>query len=99
MRREYGAARTAGTLNGADWNAYRVACADRLKAASATPSIPSAPSAAASVAETAIAPAATAIPTPAIAPSSGMAAMHARQKSCGAEWTAAKATLVAQTPA
>ena len=24
--------------------------------------------------------------------------MHARQKQCGAEWTAGKATLVAQTP-
>lgn len=28
----------------------------------------------------------------------GMAAMHQRQKQCGAEWTSQKATLVAQTP-
>ena len=96
--REYQAARTAGTLNGADWHAYRRACAERLKAAAAVPAPPAAapppgtPNVPATPAGAASAPNAT------VAPSPGMAAMHARQKQCGAEWRAGKATLVAQTP-
>ena len=94
--REYQAARTAGTLNGTDWNAYRVACAERVKAtaaAAATAPAPPPPSVAAATPGT---PAP--VPDPAAAQSPGMVAMHARQKQCGAEWTAGKATLVAQTP-
>ncbi len=92
--REYQAARTAGTLNGADWNAYRVACAERLKAAASAPAPAPTPPPVAAAGPTTPAPPAAASP----APSPGTAAMHARQKQCGAEWTAAKATLVAQTP-
>lgn len=92
--REYQAARTAGTLNGQDWNQYRTACAARLKAG--TPA--EAPAAAVPVTAAAPAPAAPApAPAPAVA-SGGMAAMHVRQKQCGAEWRAQKATLVVQTP-
>lgn len=102
--REYQAARSAGTLDGADWNAYRVACAERVKAgpAASVPAPPVAtarPAAPASAPATAVAPmASTLMQTATPAPKPGMAAMHARQKQCGAEWTAGKATLVAQAP-
>lgn len=100
--REYQAAKTAGTLNGADWNRFRADCATRLKtepvsaAAAAPPATPSAapPLAAAPPPAAPVAPSTAA--TPAV--SGGMAAMHVRQKQCGAEWRAQKATLVAQTP-
>ena len=101
--REYQAAKTAGTLNGADWTRFRADCTARLKAepastvAGAPP--PSTPSAAPTLAA-APAPASAVAPstptTPAV--SGGMAAMHVRQKQCGADWRAQKATLVAQTP-
>ena len=102
--REYQAARSAGTLNGADWTSFRVACAERLKA---TPAAAAAPPPATAAVQAS--PAGTAAPAPSVTaaapasapaktPSAGMAAMHARQKQCGAEWTSGKATLVAQTP-
>ena len=94
--REYQAAKAAGTLNGADWNRYRVDCMTRLKA---EPSGAAAQPAAASPA----APAVTASPSapPPLAPAAaggGRAAMNGRQKQCGAEWRAQKAALVVQTP-
>lgn len=95
--REYQAAKAAGTLNGMDWGAFRAACAVRLKAApAAAPTAAAAPAPAAVPAATPSAPSPASAPT--AAPSAGMAAMHARQKQCGAEWTANKATLVAATP-
>ena len=95
--REYRAARSGGTLNGADWDTYRAACAGRLKATPAAVSAPPVAPPGAPIIAAAQAPAASA-PPPAAAPSAGMAAMHARQKQCGAEWTAGKAALVARTP-
>lgn len=102
--REYQTAKSGGTLNGADWSSFRTACAERLKASPASTAAPAAapappvaaaaPPVAAPVATPAVAPAAA----PAKTPSAGMAAMHIRQKQCGAEWTSGKATLVAQTP-
>ncbi len=106
--REYQAARTAGSLNGLDWNAYRTECAARLKAAASQPaaaatpaSAPVAPPPATAAAQPTAAPALTppaATAAAAPAPSGGMAAMHVRQKQCGAEWRAQKVALVAQTP-
>jgi hypothetical protein len=102
--REYQAARTAGTLNGADWSRFRTDCAARLKGEAAGATAAAVPAAAAPAVA---APVAAAPATPAAVPASaaatpaasgGMAAMHARQKQCGAEWRAQKATLVAQTP-
>ncbi|RYB04928.1 hypothetical protein [Lichenibacterium ramalinae] len=100
--REYQAAKLAGTLGGLDWNRYRADCAARLKAS------PAAASPAAEAPVAAVPPAAAATPiavaptaaTPAGAASKtggGRAAATARQRQCGAEWRANKATLVAQT--
>ena len=91
--REYQAARSAGTLNGLDWNAYRVACAERLKA---TPAVAAPASPAAAPIAPPNAPSIAIVPSHA-ATGAGTTAMHARQKQCGAEWTAQKTTLVAQT--
>lgn len=98
--REYQAAKSAGTLGGADWTSYRTACADRLKAGPAAASTPASPAPAVATAPQATTPPAPspAMPASAAAPSAGAAAMHARQKQCGAEWTAGKAALVAATP-
>ncbi len=95
--REYQAARTAGTLNGADWNHFRADCATRLKAEGAKTTAAATPPAAAPAAS---APAPTVAPSTAAPPavSGGMAAMHVRQQQCGAEWRAQKAALVVQTP-
>ena len=97
--REYQAAKAAGTLNGMDWSRYRVDCAARLKdgtsAAAASPV--AAPQPAAGPASTPP-PGAPPVATPAPVASGGMAAMHGRQKQCGAEWRAQKASLVARTP-
>lgn len=100
--REYQAAKAAGTLNGADWNHYRVDCATRLKAepaaVAAQPTVAAQP-----VAANPAAPAVAAQPSPPppaapAATGGGRAAMNGRQKQCGAEWRAQKAALVAQTP-
>lgn len=98
--REYQAARAAGTLNGADWNGYRVACAERLKgAATPSPATPApAPATNASAVRPGVPAPAAAAPATAAEAGSGMAGMHARQKQCGAEWTAGKAALIAETP-
>ena len=93
---QYQAAKAAGTLNGQNWNQYRTDCAARLKAQPAAATAP-APTTASAPAP-AVPPAAA---TTAAAPkplSGGQAAMRSRQKQCGAEWRAQKATLVAQTP-
>ena len=97
--REYQAARSGGTLNGADWNSFRTACAERLKAAPVAAASPE-PAAVAATAPPAAPATATVPPAPALAKpqSAGMVAMHARQKQCGAEWTSGKTALVAQTP-
>lgn len=87
---QYQAAKAAGTLNGSDWNQYRTDCTARLKAQ------PAATAPAAPAVVPASAPASTASPAPAA--TGGRDAMHQRQKQCGAEWTANKVTLVAQTP-
>lgn len=116
--REYQVARTAGTLNGLDWNGYRTECAARLKTAASQPAPAATPASAplasppataaaqptaapvltpqAAATQAAAPQAATAAAAP--APSGGMAAMHVRQKQCGAEWRAQKVALVAQTP-
>lgn len=106
--RDYLAARTAGALDGATWTAFRIACADRVKAAAGTPapaaaSKPAAPPIVAAAATAPAAPpitsaAASAAPEATAEPGDGRAAMHARQKLCGAEWTAGKAALVWETP-
>lgn len=97
--REYQSARSNGTLNGADWTSFRTACAERLKAGPAgTPAPSPQPVAAAAPAPPVATTTATPASPPAATPSAGRTAMHARQKQCGAEWTAGKATLVAQTP-
>ena len=94
--REYQAAKAAGTLNGMDWSRYRVDCAARLKDGAPA----STPTASAAAPPPAAAPATAPAPgqRPAAATSGGMTAMHGRQKQCGAEWRAQKASLVAQTP-
>ena len=97
--REYQAAKAAGTLNGMDWSRYRVDCAARLKdgaSAAAAPPV-AAPQPAAGPASAPL-PGATPGATPAPVASGGTAAMHGRQKQCGAEWRAQKASLVARTP-
>ena len=105
--REYQAAKAAGTLNGMDWSRYRVDCAARLKdgasAAAAAPVAAPQPAAGPASAPTPGAPpgappGATPVPAPVPVASGGMAAMHGRQKQCGAEWRAQKASLVARTP-
>jgi hypothetical protein len=93
--REYQAAKAAGTLNGMDWSRYRVDCAARLK--DGAPAVSAAAPAAAPPPAAPTAPAAAA-PARVASPSGGMSAMHGRQKQCGAEWRAQKASLVAQTP-
>lgn len=111
--REYLAARSAGTLNGADWTAYRSPCADRLKAAAGVPApavsaptseaaasspVPGMPPSSPRNAATASLPTAAAPRDRTAEPGDGRAAMHARQKLCGAEWTDGKVALVLQTP-
>lgn len=100
--RQYQADRAAGTLNGMDWSRYRTECAACLKAATVPAPVAAAPpNAAASVpASVAAGPSAPALPVQPDdgAPRGGREAMHLRQKQCGAEWTAQKAALIAQTP-
>jgi hypothetical protein len=111
---QYQAAKAANTLNGMNWNQFRTDCSARLKAqpaaaapAAAAPAVPAAN-------PLKPAPAATAVPEPttattpaAVAPapagtakavSPGRAAFIVRERQCGAEWKANKATLKAQTP-
>ena len=104
---QYQAAKAANTLNGMTWNAFRSECAARLKAQPAAVTAPAAPAPAIAVkpvvvapaAPAPVAPAATTAAAPAIkAPSAGRAAETARQRQCGAEWRAQKASLVAATP-
>ncbi len=100
---QYQSAKAAGTLNGMGWSQFRTECAARLKAqpagVAATPPTPA--SAPAAVAPSLAQPSSAAAPVavPATSPASGgREAMLARQKQCGAEWRAQKATLVAETP-
>ena len=103
---QYQAAKAANTLNGMTWNAFRSECAARLKAQPAAVAAPAVPApvvpvkpVVAPVAPAPVAPAVTTAAVPAAkAPSAGRAAETARQRQCGAEWRAQKASLVAATP-
>jgi len=99
---QYQSAKAAGTLNGMGWSQFRTECAARLKAqpadAAAAASIPAAAPAATATPPSAAGGSVSAPPQAAVPASAGRAAMLARQKQCGAEWRAQKATLVAQTP-
>lgn len=103
---QYQSAKAAGTLNGMGWSQFRTECAARLKAqpadaAAAAPIPAAAPAAVAPSNATPPSAAGVSVPAPpqaAVPASAGRAAMLARQKQCGAEWRAQKATLVAQTP-
>lgn len=99
---QYQSAKAAGTLNGMGWNQFRTECAARLKAqpadAAAAAPIPAAAPAATATPPSAAGGSVSAPPQAAVPASAGRAAMLARQKQCGAEWRAQKATLVAQTP-
>ncbi len=99
---QYQSAKAAGTLNGMGWSQFRTECAARLKAqpadAAAAAPIPAAAPAAAATPPSAAGGSVSAPPQAAVPASAGRAAMLARQKQCGAEWRAQKATLVAQTP-
>ncbi len=103
---QYQAAKAAGTLNGMTWTQFRTDCSAKLKAQPASASAPAAP------VPTPVAPAPAAVPapaepatpepttaaTPAPAATGGRAAFVARERQCGSEWRANKATLIAQTP-
>jgi hypothetical protein len=99
---QYQSAKAAGTLNGMGWSQFRTECAARLKAqpadAAAAAPIPAAAPAATATPPSAAGGSVSAPPQAAVPASAGRAAMLARQKQCGAEWRAQKATLVAQTP-
>jgi hypothetical protein len=108
---QYQAAKAAGTLNGMTWNQFRKDCSAKLKAEPAAATTPAAaPAAPAAPAEPATqtanplnpAPAATTTAAPASTtgktPSAGRTAFVARERQCGSEWRANKATLIAQTP-
>jgi hypothetical protein len=99
---QYQSAKAAGTLNGMGWSQFRTECAARLKAqpadAAAAAPIPAAAPAATATPPSAAGGSVSAAPQAAVPASAGRAAMLARQKQCGAEWRAQKATLVAQTP-
>lgn len=99
---QYQSAKAAGTVNGMGWSQFRTECAARLKAqpadAAAAAPIPAAAPAAAATPPSAAGGSVSAPPQAAVPASAGRAAMLARQKQCGAEWRAQKATLVAQTP-
>ena len=90
---QYQAAKAAGTLNGQSWGQYRTDCAARIKPETTA----AAPAPAATPAD--LVPPQTSTSAAAPKPvSGGRAAMLVRQKQCGAEWRAQKATLIAQTP-
>ena len=99
---QYQSAKAAGTLNGMGWSQFRTECAARLKAqpadAAAAAPIPAAAPAATARPPSAAGGSVSASPQAAVPASAGRAAMLTRQKQCGAEWRAQKATLVAQTP-
>jgi len=99
---QYQSAKAAGTLNGMGWSQFRTECAARLKAqpadAAAAAPIPAAAPAATATPPSAAGGSVSAAPQAAVPASAGRVAMLARQKQCGAEWRAQKATLVAQTP-
>ncbi len=99
---QYQSAKAAGTLNGMGWSQFRTECAARLKAqpagAAAAAPIPATAPAATATPPSAAGGSVSAPPQAAVPASAGRAAMLARQKQCGAEWRAQKATLVAQTP-
>lgn len=99
---QYQSAKAAGTLNGMGWSQFRTECAARLKAqpadAAAAAPIPAAAPPATATPPSAAGGSVSAPPQAAVPVSPGRAAMLARQKQCGAEWRAQKATLVAQTP-
>ena len=99
---QYQSAKAAGTLNGMGWSQFRTECAARLKAqpadAAAAAPIPAAAPAATATPPSAAGGSVSAPPQAAVPASAGRVAMLARQKQCGAEWRAQKATLVAQTP-
>lgn len=99
---QYQSAKAAGTLNGMGWSQFRTECAARLKAqpadAAAAAPVPAAAPAATATPPSAAGGSVSAPPQAAVPASAGRAAMLARQKQCGAEWRAQKATLVAQTP-
>ena len=110
---QYQAAKAAGTLGGMSWKQFRTDCAAKLKAEPAAAAAPAAvapaspapapapanplkpATAVTAPAAPATAPAATAAPAKA---TGGRAAMLARERQCGAEWKAQKASLIAQTP-
>jgi hypothetical protein len=98
---QYQSAKAAGTLNGMGWSQFRTECAARLKAQPADAAV-AAPTPAAAPAAAPPPSAAggsfSAPPQAAVPASAGRTAMLARQKQCGAEWRAQKATLVVQTP-
>ena len=97
---QYQAAKAAGTLNGMTWNQYRTDCSAKLKAQPASTTAPAAPAAnPLNPAPAAPEPTATAA-APAAKPAAtgGRAAMLSRERQCGAEWRAQKASLVAATP-
>jgi hypothetical protein len=102
---QYQAAKAAGTLNGMTWNQFRTDCSAKLKAQPAAATTPATapnplnPTPAAAPAPAAPAAPAQTVATPA-APTTGggRAAFVARERQCGSEWRANKATLVAQTP-
>ena len=103
---QYQAAKAANTLNGMTWNQFRADCAAKLKAEPTAATAPAATPAA--VAPAAPAPAIVAPAAPATATAAapmaktpatgGRAAETTRQRQCGAEWRAQKASLIAATP-
>ena len=98
---QYQAAKAAGTLNGMTWNQFRTDCSARLKAQPASTTAPAAPAAnPLNPAPAAPAPATTAAAPAATKPAAtgGRAAMLSRERQCGSEWRAQKASLVAATP-
>lgn len=92
---KYQAAKTAGTLNGQNWNQFRAKnCGDDAAAAPAAPAAaPAAPKAAAPAPAT---PAAATNAAVTDIKGGGRAAAQARQKQCGAEWRADTDKLKAQ---
>ena len=106
---QYQAAKAAGTLNGMSWGQFRSDCSAKLKAqpASATAAEP-APAPAVTPATTAANPlnpapvpanpAATTTSATPKATTAGRTAFVARERECGGEWRANKASLIAQTP-
>ena len=108
---QYQAAKAANTLNGMTWNQFRTDCAAKLKGQAAAPAAtpaatqtanplnpPAAEPAGTAAAAPAETPASPAAAKPAKAASAGRTAFVARERQCGSEWRANKASLTAQTP-